>query len=63
MWLLDGSHIVIRKKVYIYEKKMTKNALPTCVSAIFTTSEYHDLRMYIFISIKGIGTFTDAEGN
>lgn len=62
MWLLYGSHIVIRKKVYI-SKKMTKNALPTCVSAILTTSEYHDLRMYIVISIKGIGTFTDAEGN
>lgn len=44
-------------------KKDDKNALPTCVSAIFTTSEYHDLRMYIFIYIKGIGTFTDAKGN
>lgn len=42
---------------------MTKNALPTCVSAIVKTTEYHDLRMYIFISIKEIGTFTDAEGN
>lgn len=42
---------------------MIKNVLLICVFVIFMIFEYYDLRMYIFIFIKGIGIFIDVEGN
>lgn len=42
------------------EKRRRKIQSATCVSAIATTSKYHDL---VCVSLKGIGTLTDVESN